>query len=973
MKSVSNDFKNQIKSLGREISAIITYTEDEETKQLDNSDINIMSIHYEGGLLKSVMKQLDIDSNVDIPLETVINAQFGVKVEDEYEYIDYGSFVVYSSEKQEDTGAFKIIAYDKLLYSMIDYETPKINGTPISFPITIRDYINAICSHLGLTFKNASDTFTNYNKQIPNELYLDTEGNTLGYTFRDVLDELAQVTASTICLDDNDELEIRYINDTQGNNLFPNSDTFDYPNWNVGGTILTDVTKDGSYSVRTRNAWDGPYVRVKELYDNGKINVGDVVTYSIYFKTNFAPTKDFQITMYRSVNGTIPRKIYSQNEILPDVWYRVEFTYTIDEYSITRNDMRIECDYFDSSDPYYFGNDRTNFVYFSQPKYEKNDHATTYVQGNLDMIDEEYLKDINVNFGEKYGPINTVSLKRGAGSDVISKSIPENLPDDEKIEISISGNQIMNGNNRAEYRDEILNRLYGLEFYINDFDSTGIAYLDLCDRYNVKIADKFYSCIMFNDELNIEQGISERIYTDMPEESKTDYSKADKTDRKLNNVSLTVDKHSLEIEALSEKIVDVSETKNGIGSITLENAYPGTLHNLVIKGQISQLFPQNENDLYGNVPFGNEIHYPSNSLYTQVSILIIDDEEYNLDLDFLNYINSDVCDEFVYEDGKCQIIRRVGIDSNGEKYELENEIIEEREDILLEVDTNSTITLKSFGNAIMSSTYLLQNEYTDVFTTNVDLISRINLAPGTAEIEARKISLFGKDIDLTGDEVTITSNNFNVDSNGNATMSTATITNGILKIGNNEIFNTNGVLNTMIVNGVVSTPRLIFGGDFCPMGNYWDGSNDYTKEHISFSFIIPDNFTILSAFIILQHEPLISNEYNTTTTGCCKNLALYEGSLSSSSKKYMDWNVGFIGNANTYYSIINNAWKNIGTTFSGNTNSITNVTSIDLKNYLEVGANHFVIMSTNGSTSVNLNDYGAVLAQLYVTGYTKLE
>ena len=31
------------------------------------------------------------------------------------------------------------------------------------------------------------------------------------YTYRDILDELAQVTASTICLDENDKLELRYI------------------------------------------------------------------------------------------------------------------------------------------------------------------------------------------------------------------------------------------------------------------------------------------------------------------------------------------------------------------------------------------------------------------------------------------------------------------------------------------------------------------------------------------------------------------------------------------------------------------------------------------------------------------------------------------------------------------------------------------------------------------------------------------
>ena len=94
---------------------------------------------------------------------------------------------------------------------MVEYENMNI-----TYPITIRNYINTICQHLGLTFKNVNDTFANYDKEIQNELYLDSEGGDLGYTFRDVLDELAQVTASTICINEvDDELEIRYINDTQ--------------------------------------------------------------------------------------------------------------------------------------------------------------------------------------------------------------------------------------------------------------------------------------------------------------------------------------------------------------------------------------------------------------------------------------------------------------------------------------------------------------------------------------------------------------------------------------------------------------------------------------------------------------------------------------------------------------------------------------------------------------------------------------
>lgn len=358
MRIHTNDFKNAIKQFGKEIDTKITYTLNNEEITLSSEDLNSVNFHYQGAILKSVMKQLDIDSNVDIPQNTVINAQFGVKVGNQYEYINFGNFVVYKSEKQEDTNSYKITCYDKMLYSMIDYE-----NSNITYPISIRDYINTICFKLGLTFANTNDTFANYDKIIASELYIDTDGNSLGYTFRDVLDELAQVTASTICINDDDELEIRYVTETN------------------------------------------------------------------------------------------------------------------------------------------------------------------------DTIDEEYLKDINVNFGELYGPINTVVFARSGGADKIALSNPIDLADNLKNAITIEDNQILNGNDRGDYLQEILDQLYNFQYYVNDFSSIGICYYDLCDRYNVSIGENMYSCVMLNDEINITQGLQENIYADMPEQAETDYTKTTKDDR----------------------------------------------------------------------------------------------------------------------------------------------------------------------------------------------------------------------------------------------------------------------------------------------------------------------------------------------------------------------------------------------------------------------------------------------------------
>ena len=544
MKTHTNKFKEQIKSYGKQIDSIITYDLDGEIIELGTEELNSVTPTYQSNILKSCMKQLDLDSNVDIPLGTILNYQFGLKVDGEYEYLNYGNYIVYKSEKQEDTDSYKITCYDKMLFSMIDYENMNI-----TYPITIRNYINTICNYLGLTFKNINDEFANYDKQIQNELYLDTDGNSLGYTFRDVFDELAQVTASTICInEDDDELEIRYINDTG------------------------------------------------------------------------------------------------------------------------------------------------------------------------DTINEEYFKDINVNFGEKYGKVNSIVLSRASESDNVYLRDEESVALNGLCEIKIKNNQIMNFNDRSTYLPDILEVLDGLEYYLNDFSSTGILYYNLCDRYTVSIKGNTYSCIMFNDEINITQGLQENIHTDLLEQSETDYTKADKTDRLINSVYLIVDKQNAEIRAIAERVADVSETITGNGSVTLENAHEGILHYLEIEGNLHLLYPAD--DLY-----------PANDLYPRDFNLIVDDEVYHLDINYLNYTSERIKDTYIYEDGTQKIIRRVaGIGGNPLTLPAE-----EREDIEIRVKEDSIIYLESFSNAKFKCTYLLENQYTNYFATQVDTKAEINVVSNRIE------------------------------------------------------------------------------------------------------------------------------------------------------------------------------------------------------------------------------------------------
>ena len=373
MKSVSNGYKQNIKTFGKEIAVKITYTINGTTTILENEDINSANFFYEGNLLKSVMKQLELDSNTDIPLKTILTYQFGVKVNNQYEYITLGNFIVTDSEKQENTGSYILTCYDYLLYAMKDYES-----LGVTYPISVRNYLSAICTKLGITFGSSSSNFINYNQNITEEPYLDENGNSIGYTFRDVLDELAQITASTICINNSGQLEVRYINTTN------------------------------------------------------------------------------------------------------------------------------------------------------------------------ETLDEDSLKNINVNFGELY-----------------------------EVDVDID-NQILNYMNRQTVLTNVYNKLNNVQYYLNDFDSFGITYLELCDSYNIQVGNTTYNCLMLNDEINVKDGLKESIYTEKPKDTSNEYTYVNDTDKAVRSATITLDQKIGEVD-IRGKTINLTADDIAISSTNFSVSSDGTI------------------------------------------------------------------------------------------------------------------------------------------------------------------------------------------------------------------------------------------------------------------------------------------------------------------------------------------------------------------------------------------------------------
>jgi len=565
MRAHTKGFKDQLKELGREIDSRITYGEN----TISAEELFSVSPVLNADILKSVMKQLDFESSVQVPQYTVIKYELGLKVNGEYEYIDYGNYIVYSSEYNEDTQTYEHTCYDSMLFSMKDYVKLQ-NG---SFPMTVREYLTNLCLDCGLVFKNVNDEFANYDKVIKSDLYAN-----LGYTYRDIFDELAQVTASVICVDTNNLVEVRYITETN------------------------------------------------------------------------------------------------------------------------------------------------------------------------DTIDAEYLNSINVKFGTKYGPINTIVLSRSAESDNVY--YPVILPE-KPCEIKIKDNQIMNDNDRSDFLPDIYEKLNGLEYYINDYESKGILYYELYDKYNVKIGDNEYSCLMLNDEPKITQGISENIFTEIPEETTTDYTKADKTDRKINQTYLIVDKQNQTIKSVvsqtekqNQKISEITQTVDEVNSkikdiaditITGESNYAIVeLDNINQSEPITiKIRPLGENVSY---LYLNDNLFPSDNLYFKDRTLRFTNKttgevfDYELPNDLLYYDENNY-DEFIleYDSQTVFINKKVGYNADGTTHILDNPYTIEYPYPKIELtDGDYIVDLLGYDNAYLFVRLMAQNIYTTQFATRAEVNSEIS-------------------------------------------------------------------------------------------------------------------------------------------------------------------------------------------------------------------------------------------------------
>lgn len=210
MIAVSNDFKTAMTQPVKELQAYLNGNNDNITS---DTDLIQFKISCDSGLGKTAMRKLEakFTGNHNL-LGQWVTVGFAVKLPNSsYEYLNYGSFLVTEITNVKDTGVTTITGYDRMIRSMTTY-TP-LN---VQYPIGLYDYTVALCSTFGMAvYNNSFDVHNNW--QITQELWENIDG----ITYRDILQQIAQVTCTTVIIKD-DKVYFKPITETNESLTYDN-------------------------------------------------------------------------------------------------------------------------------------------------------------------------------------------------------------------------------------------------------------------------------------------------------------------------------------------------------------------------------------------------------------------------------------------------------------------------------------------------------------------------------------------------------------------------------------------------------------------------------------------------------------------------------------------------------------------------------------------------------------------------------
>ncbi len=191
MYTVSTEFKTAMKSEVKEVDAYIQLLDLTTITSAD--DLVSIKVDNEGHLGQVAMRLLTIQLVGDYSSlkGQSVKLFVGVKVTD-FEYIDYGTFLVREAIQNKASGMTEVKAYDLLIYTHQKYD-----HTQFTYPMTVYQLAAKICQLCEIEI--ATTVWSNSTLTINTDRYEGIEG----IQYRDILEEIGKSGGTIIKISNN--------------------------------------------------------------------------------------------------------------------------------------------------------------------------------------------------------------------------------------------------------------------------------------------------------------------------------------------------------------------------------------------------------------------------------------------------------------------------------------------------------------------------------------------------------------------------------------------------------------------------------------------------------------------------------------------------------------------------------------------------------------------------------------------------
>lgn len=207
MKTVSSAFLEKLKDRAKQINAYIVLPDGTTITKFYQKEFIFQNTCYQEGYIvgNNIAKNVEFEilnvNNYDMFGKT-FKLYIGLYIGNDYEYLDFGSFLVDTVENVVSTNSIKIKAFDYMIKFNGEY---KDENDYVTNPLTLKQYVEKFCEYYGVEL--GSTSFANENFVINEK----PESETL--TGRQILKSIGEMCGCFCEIGSDDKLYFKLVND----------------------------------------------------------------------------------------------------------------------------------------------------------------------------------------------------------------------------------------------------------------------------------------------------------------------------------------------------------------------------------------------------------------------------------------------------------------------------------------------------------------------------------------------------------------------------------------------------------------------------------------------------------------------------------------------------------------------------------------------------------------------------------------